>query len=289
MGLILSDVGNISRAHRLGRYAKHQKRPRPIIVRFGTSIGRDMVWQKRSLLSGTKIWIKEDYPAEVEMRRNALLPYYRAARCGDPNNPDKRVRVYMTADQLVIDRQQYSVDDIESLPLFVKSYVDSPPAMRKSDATTIFFTKDSAFSNFYPCVFDLDNISFNCVEQYLSYKKAMSFDATDIAGEIMTTYDPSQQKQKAKRLAKYDEIAWRSQVPDLLSTALHAKFSQDADLAHQLLLTGDTTIGEANAHDVFYGIGMALHNPNALDPTKWRGMNIQGELLMKLRATLRQQ
>ena len=118
----------------------------------------------------------------------------------------------------------------------------------------------------------------------------MQFDATDIADVIMMTDDPTQQKQEAKHLANYYEVVWRSQVGDIMSTALHAKFTQNADLAQQLLLTGDTTIGEASTHDVFYEISMSLHNPNALYPANGVvRMNVPGEMLMKLRDTLKQQ
>ena len=47
--------------------------------------------------------------------------------------------------------------------------------------------------------------------------------------------------------------------------------------------TGDTVIGEASANDCLFGIGMSLFNPGALDKSKWRGRNIQGEALMAIR------
>ena len=68
-----------------------------------------------------------------------------------------------------------------------------------------------------------------------------------------------------------------------------AKFSQDADLKELLLNTGDTEIGEACAYDVLFGIGMSLMNPNSLDSAKWRGENLQGKALMKIRGMLKSQ
>ena len=235
MDLSTSEVGSISRAHRLGCY---NKSPRPIIVRFGSTSGRDLVWQKRNSLSGSKIWIKEDYPIEIENKRKILMPYYRAARCGNPDAPESRVRAYMRADKLIINNDQYTVDDIVTLPRYVKSAVEYPPSSRKSINVTIFFTKHSPFSNFYLSQFESDGKIYNCVEQYLCYHKAKQSNADDIADVIMDMDSPNEQKQKVKHLPGFNQVSWRSQVDKILTTALEAKFSQDADLKEVLLRGG---------------------------------------------------
>ena len=40
---------------------------------------RNAVRGKRKLVKGTKIWIKEDYPHDIEKRRQVIWPYLRAA------------------------------------------------------------------------------------------------------------------------------------------------------------------------------------------------------------------
>jgi len=77
--------------------------PKVIIVKFMDISDRDKVWTKRSALKRTGLWIKEDYPADIEARRKTLWPYVRAARLGDPKYPPKRVTAFLRVDKLVLD------------------------------------------------------------------------------------------------------------------------------------------------------------------------------------------
>ena len=65
MGLDSDDV-NIVKAHRVGQFRPKQSSPREIIVQFANYSEREKVWEKRSSLRGTNIWMKEDFPAEIE-------------------------------------------------------------------------------------------------------------------------------------------------------------------------------------------------------------------------------
>jgi len=40
-------------------------------------------------------------------------------------------------------------------------------------------------------------------------------------------------------------------------------------------------------YDTIWGIGMGLDNPLINDPTKWRGLNLLGQVLTFVRDTLR--
>ena len=126
MGLDQSDI-NILRVHRLGIYKKNQRSPRPIIFRLATSTDRDIIWQKRSTLTGLGVWIKEDYPPEIDQDRITLWPYVKAARRGDPSFPDTRVSAYLRGDKLILNNHVYSVDNLEYLPNFVHSNIENPP------------------------------------------------------------------------------------------------------------------------------------------------------------------
>ena len=71
---ILSDLSLdlvmlIAACHRLGPYNHKSMKPRAIIVKFMKFTDRNAVCGKRTLLKGTKTWIKEDYPHDIEKRR----------------------------------------------------------------------------------------------------------------------------------------------------------------------------------------------------------------------------
>ena len=68
-----------------------------------------------------------------------------------------------------------------------------------------------------------------------------------------------------------------------MEKAVHAKFTQHPELRKQLLDTGDKPIGEASPRDTYWGIGTSVESEKSKHPTKWRGQNRMGRLLMKIR------
>ena len=185
-----------------------------------------------------------------------------------------------------MNNQTYTTDTLDKLPGFVQATIDNPPAERKSKDVMVFFTKYSKFSNFYPCKFAVDDISFSSVEQHLSYHKALLYDTKEVADELLNIHDPVDQKKRVNNLTKFNPMTWKHQAEDILKAGLTAKFSQNAYLRDALLSSGELTIGEASAHDIIFGIGLSLQNPNAMDPSRWRGNNMQGRMLMDIRNDL---
>ena len=111
----------IAKVHRIGRYCNNQSKPQIIIAKFVRPVDRAMIWASRSTLKGTGVWLKEDYPAEYEKRRNTLWPYLRAARAGNPSKPDQRIKAYMRDDKLVINTQSYNINQLDRLSDFVQA------------------------------------------------------------------------------------------------------------------------------------------------------------------------
>ena len=54
-----------------------------------------------------------------------------------------------------------------------------------------------------------------------------------------------------------------------------------------LLDTNDTVLAEANSRDSLFGIGFGLDNSNVWDQATWKGTNLQGKMLQKVRTFLR--
>ena len=50
--------------------------------------------------------------------------------------------------------------------------------------------------------------------------------------------------------------------------------------------SGEKTIVEASPYDVIWGIGLRADDPRALEPAKWRGVNLLGQALMQVRDEL---
>jgi predicted NAD-dependent protein-ADP-ribosyltransferase YbiA (DUF1768 family) len=114
---------------------------------------------------------------------------------------------------------------------------------------------DAVFSQFWPCEFTVDGVRYRWAEQWMMAGKARLF------GD-------------------------HGALELVVQGNLH-KFGQDAALKAHLLSTGDDVLVEASPTDRIWGIGMAASNPDAKNPSKWRGQNLLGKALMEVRARLR--
>lgn len=275
--------------HRIpsGPYIPPNIKTRPVIIKFLRHEDKKSVWQLRSK-SPKGIWIKEDYPTEIDKRRNILWPYLNAAyQGGDPANPAARVSAYMILDKLHLNNQTYSYDTIEKIPKYVRDRVVNPPSSRRSDDVTVFFTKDSALSNFHPSKFTIKGQLYTSAEQFLTYQKCLLFDAKDVAADILKTVDPTEMQRKSRKIVKFSIDRWTEKSPTILYEALCAKFTQNSDLKDALLDTDNTQLGESS-RDPFSGTGLPLRHSKALDVTCWSGENRQGLTLMKVRQEIRE-
>ena len=59
-------------------------------------------------------------------------------------------------------------------------------------------------SNWYPSPFEKDGISFAHMEQYMMYQKALQFQDTEIAQQILQTDNPGKVKALGRSVRNYD-------------------------------------------------------------------------------------
>lgn len=142
------------------------------------------------------------------------------------------------------------------------------------------------FSNWYPAIFAVDGIVYQNAEQYLMHCKALCCGDKATAQKIMENPDPKTVKFLGRSIASYDDTLWSSVRQDVIYKGLIAKFSQNSGLRHQLLATGKAAIAECSPNDCIWGIGLALDDPRHQDISQWRGQNILGNTLMRVRDAL---
>ena len=68
-----------------------------------------------------------------------------------------------------------------------------------------------------------------------------------------------------------------------------AKFTQNETCRDVLLNTGDNLLIEGNPHDLFFGAGVPLHSPDIWQPSKYKGKNVMGEMLQRVREQMKNQ
>lgn len=138
-------------------------------------------------------------------------------------------------------------------------------------------------SNWYMSDFVIDGIEFSSMEKYMMYQKALTFRDSETAQKILNANDVAQIKAYGRQVTNYEEVLWNGVRQLVVYRGLVEKFSQDTGLKKLLKETGDAVLAECAVHDKIWGIGLSMNDPNRFDIHKWKGKNLLGFTLMKVR------
>ena len=268
---------DFDRIHYQGPSVKGQ--PRSILVRFHYFKDKKIVMANKDRFKAKNIHISDDLPLEIQQRRRVIMPIFFNALKVCPNlNPRLRV------DTLILGGKEYGVHNISSVP--VKQLHPHSVFTPEGDGVTAFFSKQSPLSNHYPCKFKENEIQFNSVEQCVMYKKAMKFKDITTAQQVLVTEAPEKIKVMGRRVHGFNPQAWKDVASDYMYSAMYAKFSQNPELRAFLTQTDKTVLVEASPTDRFWGAGIPLQNADIFESTKWKGKNLAGKVLMRVRQSL---
>ena len=138
-------------------------------------------------------------------------------------------------------------------------------------------------SNWWLSDFIIDNITFSSMEQYMMYQKAICFKDTNTAEKILKISDVAQIKALGRLVKNYDDNYWNGVRQIVVYEGLLAKFSQNDELKNQLIATDVAILAECAVQDRIWGIGLSMKDENRFARTKWKGQNLLGYALMKVR------
>lgn len=163
---------------------------------------------------------------------------------------------------------------------------------KPEEEPVLFSQSDKAPAEFRPlspehdAKIQIDGVTFPTVEHYVQWSKAKMFGDAASQTKIMKTASAKTVKTIGNKIQNVKEEEWESRRDDIMRVALRAKFTQHPELRALLLSTKDRIIGEADARDKYWSIGSAADTALAKEPTKWKGKNRLGQLLMELRTEL---
>lgn len=118
------------------------------------------------------------------------------------------------------------------------------------------------------------------------FSKAKLFGDEDIAQAVLATHLPKEQKALGRKVKGFDLETWKAKRESIVYVGCREKFAQHPGLRALLLATAPTELVEASPYDVIWGVGLGEHHPDITDKSKWRGQNLLGKALMKVRDTL---
>lgn len=142
-------------------------------------------------------------------------------------------------------------------------------------------------SQWHPSNFELEGHHFVCAEQYMMFKKAALMDDQLMADKILAATEPADHKRLGQQVRGFKTDVWDQHKVNIVYDGNMAKFSQNAGLQRKLLATGDALLVEANPRDIIWGVGLSEDDPSIGNPSAWRGQNLLGEILMRVRSDLK--
>jgi ribA/ribD-fused uncharacterized protein len=142
---------------------------------------------------------------------------------------------------------------------------------------TIHFYSVSAehghFSNFAGFPIEVDGRTWPTSEHYFQAQKFLAAEHQEAIRQAKSPMIAARMGRDRKRPLRKD---WESAKDDIMRAAVRAKFTQHAELAAELLATGDAVIVEHTERDRYWG-----------DGGDGSGRNRLGRILMEVREELR--
>ena len=153
----------------------------------------------------------------------------------------------------------------------------------------IYFWKTSdrygVFSQWYKSDFtDINDVKYNCAEQFMMYQKAMLFGDNEVAQEILNESNPKNIKALGRKIKNFNQQEWDENKFEIVLAGNFYKFNQNNVLKNILLNTGNEDIAEASPLDKIWGIG--INEKAAESGAEWQGEKLLGKALMVVRGMI---
>lgn len=144
----------------------------------------------------------------------------------------------------------------------------------------------SCLSQWYPAQFTLGGVTYSSSEHYMMIRKAVLFGDFATAELMLSTRNPKEVKDLGRQIKNFDSTRWGEQCEQIVFAGNFGKFSQNTHLRSYLAGTGDQVLVEASPFDRIWGIGLSEEDAMKTSPANWKGKNLLGFALMRVRLAL---
>ncbi|MBW5482821.1 DUF1768 domain-containing protein [Streptomyces bambusae] len=146
----------------------------------------------------------------------------------------------------------------------------------------------SCLSQWWPAPFTVSDTHYATAEHWMMAEKARLFGDAEAERAALEATSPAAAKKAGRLVRGFDDTVWQRERYGIVVAGSVHKFASTPQLRAYLLGTGERVLVEASPLDRIWGIGLAADDERALDPTRWRGLNLLGFALMEARARLRE-
>jgi len=134
--------------------------------------------------------------------------------------------------------------------------------------------------------FECDGRAFPTAEHWMMVQKAELFGDRQAARNILADDDPGRAKALGRGVRGFHGPTWDRSKFSIVATGNALKFSQNPLLADYLLSTAPRPLVEASPVDLVWGVGLSREDPRVHTTSAWRGQNLLGFALMRVRSLL---
>ena len=170
--------------------------------------------------------------------------------------------------------------------------------IRVTDKYVLFY--HGCFSQFYPSRMIIDNVTYQCNEQYMMASKAKLFnDNLHYTLILQNGHNPGQCKRYGRSVQGFNDQTWIENRETIVYKGNYGKFSQNnqlRDVMFTLSVIKDDknndnnvkfrTFVECSPRDRIWGIGLNINNIFCDNDSKWRGKNLLGKAITRVRDEL---
>lgn len=137
-------------------------------------------------------------------------------------------------------------------------------------------------SNWFMIDFEVDGVTFNCVEQYMMYQKAKLFGDSEIMDKVLKETSPKNMKAYGRKVKNYDNEVWDKNRYNLVLKGVQAKFEQNVGLKTWIQAANADYFVECSPYDDIWGVKLPVTDLRVLEPNKWNGTNLLGNILKEV-------
>ncbi|MEU3075591.1 NADAR family protein [Streptomyces laurentii] len=145
----------------------------------------------------------------------------------------------------------------------------------------------SCLSQWWPSPFVVEDVRYATAEHWMMAEKARLFGDPEAEAAALGARTPAEAKKAGRLVRGFDNAVWERERFGVVVAGSRHKFDSDPALRAFLLGTGERVLVEASPMDRIWGIGLAADDPRAVEPERWRGLNLLGFALMEARERLR--